>query len=103
MAGAAFPWGTFVVNVGGSFLLGLAVPFLQASAAGAEMRGFLVAGLLGAFTTFSTFTYESVVLAQAGHWGRAAAYTGGSLAVGLVAVVAGFGLASSLLLVRGLG
>lgn len=88
-AGTGFPWGTLVVNVVGSFLLGLLVAVFQGAAVAPETRAFLTVGVLGAFTTFSTFSYETVLLAQEGYWARAAAYSGGSLAVGVLAVLAG--------------
>lgn len=67
MAGGPFPWGTFVVNVLGSFLLGfLFVYLIERSSAGELMRLALTIGLLGAFTTFSTFSFESLRLIQSG-------------------------------------
>lgn len=92
-AGAGFPWGTLTVNVVGSFALGSALGLLQAAAAGPDLRAFLTIGLLGAFTTFSTFTWETVAMLQDGQWVRAALYLSGSVAIGLLAVVAGLGLA----------
>lgn len=88
-----FPWGTLVVNVLGSFLLGFAVRYLESTVVPAEWRQAITIGLLGAFTTFSTFSYEAVVLAQAGDWGRAAAYVLASVALALVALLAGLGVA----------
>ena len=58
-------------------------------------------GFLGAFTTFSTFSYEAVVLLQGGEWGRAAGYMGGSLLLGVVAILSGMALASLVLQARG--
>jgi CrcB protein len=67
MAGGPFPWGTFVVNVLGSFLLGfLFVYLIERSSVGELMRLALTIGLLGAFTTFSTFSFESLRLIQSG-------------------------------------
>lgn len=94
LAGAAFPWGTLAVNALGSFLLGLIVRYLEAIAATPELRGALAIGFLGAFTTFSTFSYETIGLLQGGDWGRAAAYAVASLFLGLAGVVAGFALAA---------
>ena len=87
--GEAFPWGTLVVNVLGCFLLGVAVRWLQVSAASPALRPFLTIGLLGAFTTFSTFSFETVALVQDGQWARAGVYVGASVAAGLLAMVAG--------------
>ncbi|NIP78420.1 MAG: fluoride efflux transporter CrcB [Gemmatimonadetes bacterium] len=89
-----FPWGTLAVNVLGSFLLGLTFRYLEATALPAEWRQAATIGFLGAFTTFSTFSYEAVALVQDGDWGRAGAYVGGSVLLGLAAVVAGLGMAS---------
>ena len=97
MTGAGFPWGTFVVNVAGCSILGLLMPLLQASVATPEARAFLAVGVLGGFTTFSTFSFESVALVQDGQWVRAAAYTLGSVGFGLAAAFAGFWLGTALL------
>lgn len=94
--GAGFPWGTLVVNVAGCLALGLVIRWLQVAAVAPESRPFLTIGLLGAFTTFSTFSYETVALLQEGQWVRAGLYLGGSVALGIVAMVAGMALASAL-------
>src|SRR5690606_2741930 len=88
-AGTGFPWGTMVVNVLGSFLLGLAVKWADLSALSPELRSLLTVGFCGAFTTFSTLSYEFAALAQAGVWGRALLYAFGSLALGIVALALG--------------
>ncbi|HEX6938900.1 MAG TPA: fluoride efflux transporter CrcB [Longimicrobiales bacterium] len=92
-AGPSFPWGTLAVNAAGSLLLGLALRLLEGIAAPPEARAFVTVGFLGAFTTFSTFSYEAVALCLSGEWVRAAAYAFGSLFAGAVGVVAGFALA----------
>jgi CrcB protein len=92
-AGTAFPWGTFAVNVLGSFLLGFALRGSEAAALSPETRALLTTGFCGAFTTFSTLSWETVALLQAGAWGRAGAYALGSLGLGLAAVWAGLSLA----------
>ncbi len=67
MAGGAFPWGTFVVNALGSFLLGfLFVWLIERSGTSELIRLALTVGFLGAFTTFSTYSLESVRLLQEG-------------------------------------
>ena len=93
--GEAFPWGTFVVNVLGCLLLGLVIRWLQVSSVSPALRPFLTIGLLGAFTTFSTFSFETVALLQEGQWLRAGLYAGGSVALGLIAMVAGMALATA--------
>lgn len=72
--GRDFPWGTLVVNLGGSLLMGLGYVWLiERSVLGPEWRMALLVGVLGAFTTFSTFSIETVHLLAAGAWWRATA------------------------------
>jgi len=100
-SGFGFPWGTLVVNVLGSFLVGFALRYLEALRFAPEMRALVVIGLLGAFTTFSTFSYETVGLLEEGEWARAGLYAAGSLAFGIAAVYAGLMAAAYVLHVRG--
>lgn len=100
-AGNRMPWGTFIVNAVGSLLIGFALRFLEGVPATPEVRAFVSIGLLGAFTTFSTYTYETVALMRSGEWSRAGLYSVGSLALGLLAVVIGSGAAGTLLRARG--
>lgn len=84
---SAFPYGTFVVNVLGSFILGfLATAGFQRFAMNPSWRTALTVGFVGAFTTFSTLTYETLHLIEDGSFGLAAANAFGSLGAGLVAV-----------------
>lgn len=89
----AFPWGTFTVNILGSFVLGvmsgLAVRYDVLSR---TTLLFLGTGLCGGFTTFSTFSLEGLALIQAGHVWIFAAYAGGSLVGGLAAAALGIGV-----------
>jgi CrcB protein len=96
-AGHGFPWGTFAINALGSFALGLSVRYLEGIVAAPELRALMTVGILGAFTTFSTFTYETIVLLQEGAWPRAAAYALGSLAIGLLAIASGLYLGARVL------
>jgi fluoride exporter len=90
---AAFPWGTLVINISGSFILGLIMRYALAGPIRAETRAFLTIGLCGGFTTFSTFSYETVSLLRDGQWLRAGTYVGASIILSLVAVLAGFAVA----------
>ena len=72
LAGRDFPYGTLVVNVLGSLLMGfLYIWLLERTLGGVAMRAFVLIGLLGAFTTISTFSMETLNLMEAGHMGKA--------------------------------
>lgn len=100
-SGGLFPVGTLAVNLSGSFLLGFLMQAMEALPVGANLRAMLTIGFLGAFTTFSTYSYETVMLVRDGDWSRAVLYAGGSLIIGLIAVVMGLAAASALLKMRG--
>jgi CrcB protein len=89
-AGSAFNWGIFIVNITGGLVTGLVV---EASALklnlSPELRAFLTTGILGGYTTFSTFSFDSVLLLQKGQYGLAAAYVIGSVALSIAAVFCG--------------
>ena len=88
--GGAFPWGTLTVNLAGCFLIGLIATLAdEFGRIGAGTRVFLVVGVLGGFTTFSSFALEAWRLAETDHELRALIYVGGSLALGLTAAVLG--------------
>jgi fluoride exporter len=99
-AGFGFPWGTLVVNVLGSLLMGLAIRYLEATRLAPDLRALITIGILGAFTTFSTFTYETVTLLENGAWARAGAYAFGSLLLGIAAIYAGMTWAGHLMHAR---
>ena len=88
--GAAFPWGTLLVNVTGSLAIGLAIGWLAGTSA--DMRLFLVTGVLGGYTTFSAFSLDALALWQRGEPGMAALYVLASVALSLAAVAAGYAL-----------
>jgi fluoride exporter len=94
MAGGAFPWGTFAVNALGSLLLGfLFVWLIERSTAGELLRLAVTVGFLGAFTTFSTYSLESIRLLQEGALGMAAANVMGQVIVCLMLTWIGVQLA----------
>lgn len=92
--GTAFPWGTLSVNVAGSFLMGVAVSFLlRRSELGLQaFAPFLMTGILGGFTTFSTFSLETFLMLERGRAGLALLYVGGSVLLGLGAFAAAIAL-----------
>jgi len=93
MLGIGFPYGTFAVNMVGSLLMGvLVVAFALKFEASPAMKGFLTVGLLGSFTTFSTFSLEGTLLIQRGDWQTAFLYTFGSLVVGVICLFVGMWL-----------
>ena len=92
-AGTSFPWHTLAINLTGSFVLGFAMRAAEAWPVSPEARGMVTVGFCGAFTTFSTFTFEAVTLMQEGEWARAGLYAVGSVLAGLAAVLAGMALA----------
>jgi CrcB protein len=92
--GTGFPWGTLTINATGSFLISLVMFLgLEVGMIGPELRLLLAVGVLGGFTTYSSFNYETLALAQRGQWGLAAAYVSATLLVAWVAGVAGILLA----------
>lgn len=91
---ARFPWGTLVVNVSGSFLFGLITGLAIEHGLSRETRLVLGTGFCGAYTTFSTFTYETVRLMEDGAVREAVRNVAESLVAGALAAGAGLGLAS---------
>lgn len=89
------PVATFLVNVTGSFLLGVLVTW-GASRVAADLNAALTVGFLGAYTTFSTFTVDATLLADDGRAGAAAAYVVASIAVGVAAAIAGVAVGRAL-------
>jgi CrcB protein len=87
--GTTFPYGTFIINVTGSFILGIIMGLLDAHVLAPAVRLSLAIGFVGAYTTFSTFTYETLRLAESGSLLLAAANVVGSVVVALLATTAG--------------
>lgn len=96
LAGASWPWGTLAVNVLGSLLIGVVVGAWHAEAWFVDVgRPLLVVGLLGGFTTFSTFSLDALLLLQAGRFGAAAAYVLASVSSCLFGAWLGFRVAAA--------
>lgn len=93
-----FPVGTLVINLAGSLILGFVIRYATGSTVVTpELRGGLTIGFCGAFTTMSTFSYESMTLLQDGDYWRAGLYMGGTILGCLMAVALGTALANKLL------
>ena len=88
-----FPYGTFLVNVTGCFAIGLLMASFDQRAAGLASRLFWTTGVLGGYTTFSAFGYETLALLRQGDLGAACLNVGGQVALGLLAVWAGLSVA----------
>ena len=97
LTGPQFPWGTILINVAGSFIIGftaVATANYLRSPALVEVRAFVMVGLCGGFTTFSAFSLQTLELARAGRMGQAAANVVLSVALCLAAVIAGYYVAN---------
>ena len=87
LLGVDFPYGTFLVNLSGAFIIGVFLALLAARPGVDPLwRLFFATGFLGGYTTFSSYAWETLVLAEQGAWPRALAYVGGSNVLGLVGV-----------------
>jgi CrcB protein len=93
---ASFPWGTFVINVTGSMLLAFVYRYLEGSPVAPQLKALYGIGFCGAFTTFSTFSFETVRLFQEGQATRGAAYAVASLTCCMIGTILGFALAGAL-------
>ena len=90
MFGFDFPFGTLIVNVAGSFLMGLLAGFFAYRAGVPQhVRLFLTTGILGGFTTFSTFSLDAALLIERHNYGLAAGYVVGSVAAALAGLFLG--------------
>lgn len=97
MTHGQFPWGTFVINLLGAFALGVVVALTtERLLLSPNWRVALGIGFLGSFTTFSTYAYESVKLAEDGAVGLALVNSVGMVALGLLAAVLGLALGRTL-------
>ncbi|HYQ56750.1 MAG TPA: fluoride efflux transporter CrcB [Draconibacterium sp.] len=85
-----FPWGTFVANMAGSFIIGIVFALAQkGNLLSAEWRMFLAVGFCGGFTTFSSFAYNNLTMLKEQAYGQFILNVGGSLCLGLLAVYLG--------------
>lgn len=89
--GLGFPWGTLIVNIAGSFVIG-AIAALAGSHISNEVRLFAAVGFCGGFTTFSAFSLQTLNLIEAGQWAAVALNVAGSVGACLFAVWAGYAL-----------
>ena len=97
-----FPVGTLLVNVTGSFILGLLVVVLGRRGEDADaMRLLMAVGFCGGYTTFSTFSYETAALLKDGEWTRAGFYVAASVLLSIAGMFLGFGLAREIVALRG--
>ena len=93
LTGAAFPWGTAVVNLSGCFLFGLVwIWFTERTSLPGDVRIIVLTGFMGAFTTFSTFIFETGGLVQDGQWLAAGANLILQNVTGLIALLLGTAL-----------
>ncbi len=90
LAGGTFPVGTLVVNITGSFLLGAILRYaIDTPTLTPELRALLTVGFCGGYTTFSTFSYETVALMEDGEWSRATVYLALSVGLSIAATLLG--------------
>jgi CrcB protein len=98
LLGAGFPWGTVVVNITGSFVMGALITLLALKwSTSQEMRAFLTTGILGGFTTFSAFSLDFATLYERKEIGLAVGYAAGSVVLSLLAIFAGMALMRTML------
>jgi CrcB protein len=93
--GETFPWGTLIVNVSGAFVIGLFAALVAPGGVlpgDATVRQFAIVGLCGGYTTFSSFSLQTLNLARDGEWGRVFGNIAASVAFCVLAVWAGIAL-----------
>ena len=91
--GIGFPWGTFIINISGSTVMGLIAGYLALKGEAAQpWRLFLMTGILGGYTTFSAFSLDTALLYERGELGLAVAYVLGSVVLSIAGLFAGLAL-----------
>lgn len=93
LVGETFPWGTLGINILGSFVIGLVAALSGPDSRlliSPEARVFLMVGICGGYTTFSSFSLQTLNLIREAEWGAVAAYIGGSVALCLIGVWLGY-------------
>jgi fluoride exporter len=95
--GKNFPWGTFTVNIAGSLIIGISWFVIDHADVTAGMKAFLITGLLGAFTTFSTYSYETLLLLKDGNYIRALIYVVTSTGAGILMAYLGWTVSRTIL------
>jgi len=93
-AAGGFPWATLCVNVVGSLVLGVVSGVLSSQGGSAALRTFAIVGFCGGFTTFSTFSNESLRMIESAQWGMLTIYLTVSLLAGIAAVWIGIKFSS---------
>lgn len=94
--GTAFPYGTMLINITGSFIMGLAAAYFAFKGDASQYwRLFFTTGILGGYTTFSAFSLDAALLYERGEIGMAAVYVIGSVAISIAALFAGLAIVRS--------
>ena len=98
LLGPGFPWGTWFINLSGGLLMGLLVGLLARALSPVDesLRLLIGVGILGGYTTFSTFSLEAVLMIERGDWGVALLYVASSAIGAILMLFAGLGLARML-------
>jgi fluoride exporter len=91
MWSASFPLGTLLINIAGSLAMGLFIGFLARTTPSwqADARLFVAVGVLGGFTTFSSFSLDAIAMIERGEWAQASLYIVGSVLIGLIGLYVG--------------
>jgi len=97
LAGGAFPWGTLVVNVLGGLAMGILTEVLALRGGSETLRLFMAVGVLGGFTTFSSYSLELVLMLEKGQFSTAVLYAAGSVIASVLALICGLWLMRTVL------